>query len=409
MEASKYMKRIKTIFFRLLAIIYAMGGISTPLVANENKIGSFEQILDKPKEEKSFEMDAHEILGRTNLTAHVIVGNSTGQWEADGDCWYFLLSNGSYATGWHTINNKTYYFYEDYIERFFEMATGPVKVLSGQVYFFDNSGVWQKKVGWYQSNSEYGYYSNWYYMNSEGELQTGWQKINNKWYYFDGLGRMQTGLIIDETGNSYFMETNGVWETKQGWYRLTPFNDGQWTYVLSNGKTSVGWQKINNKWYYFDASGRMQTGPIVDNVGNYYLLNNTGVWINQAGWHNYYDTWYYVKSNGMLQTGWIQIANQWFYFYEFGVMASNQVAMIDGQKYFFDKNGVLHSRIGWLKLDNSWYYFDANKTIITGWYDINNYTYYFDEFTGEMATGVRFVDGYLELFDDNGAWLGTLE
>ena len=58
----------------------------------------------------------------------------------------------------------------------------------------------------------------------------------------------------------------------------------------------TGWQKINNKWYYFGSSGAMQTGWIKEVNGNWYYLMPSGAMAR--------NTWisgkYYVGSDGVM-------------------------------------------------------------------------------------------------------------
>lgn len=57
------------------------------------------------------------------------------------------------------------------------------------------------------------------------------------------------------------------------------------------GTVRLGWQYINNHWYYYDRYQNMQTG-----------------WIKSS------NVWYFLShSNGIMQTGWIQDSNQWYY------------------------------------------------------------------------------------------------
>ncbi|EES51215.1 cell wall-binding protein [Clostridium botulinum] len=74
-------------------------------------------------------------------------------------------------------------------------------------------------------------------------------------------------------------------------------NNTGWWYTQSSSY-AIGWTQIDEKWYFFDSSGYMNTGWIEDNgnwyycygdgsmanncyAGNYYL-NNNGVWTTQT-------------------------------------------------------------------------------------------------------------------------------
>ena len=51
----------------------------------------------------------------------------------------------------------------------------------------------------------------------------------------------------------------------------------------------VGWQNIDDYWYYFAESGEMQTG-----------------WIKVG------PCWYYLGENGEMQTGRLQVNGDWY-------------------------------------------------------------------------------------------------
>lgn len=46
---------------------------------------------------------------------------------------------------------------------------------------------------------------NWYYMDNNGVMTTGWQQIDGQWYYMDQAGVMQKGWFKDnDNGTSCF-------------------------------------------------------------------------------------------------------------------------------------------------------------------------------------------------------------
>ena len=83
-----------------------------------------------------------------------------------------------------------------------------------------------------------------YAFDNNGYMLRGWQYISFRWYYFDPSSGVQ---LFD-------------WQQIDGkWYYLDPGNSGAiYTY----------WLSINNKLYYLDESGVMQTGI-------FYLTNET--------------------------------------------------------------------------------------------------------------------------------------
>lgn len=53
-------------------------------------------------------------------------------------------------------------------------------------------------------------------------------------------------------------------------------SEGAWVYRKTNGTLAQGWTKINEKWYYFDASGAMKTGWIKTADNKWYYLDKQG-------------------------------------------------------------------------------------------------------------------------------------
>ncbi len=135
------------------------------------------------------------------------------------------------------------------------------------------------------------------------------------------------------------------------------------TYYYKNYKQQVGLQTIENKLYFFDATGAMYKG-----------------WLG-AGAAKYYFT-----SDGSAAVGWQTIENAKYYFGADG-LAVTGVYPIGGANYLFDANGVMTT--GWFDLGGAKLYFGADGKMVTGLQTIGTDTYYFDPATGGMLTGLQ--------------------
>lgn len=170
-----------------------------------------------------------------------------GQWEYNNGNWYYVLKNGSNATGW--------IFDIDTQQRYYKW------------YFLNDSGHIHK--GWLFWNNQ------WFYFNDQGHMEMNWEYIDGKWYYFDlTSGYMKTGhLTID--GN-YYMTESGAMHT--GWLLKMDHSGGYWSFYDKGGKKQYGWKKIEGDWYYLSTHyGKMQ-----------------------VGWQWIGDKWYYFHPDGKM-------------------------------------------------------------------------------------------------------------
>ena len=118
------------------------------------------------------------------------------QWSVSSKGTYYYLSNGKKATGWRTIDGKTYYF----------KKTG------------DDSTKGTMLTGWQKQRGNYYYFKKSGGVGVKGQLLTGWQKEKGKTYYFKKAGasgtkgRMLTGK--NKSGRTiYNFDKSGAWSS----------------------------------------------------------------------------------------------------------------------------------------------------------------------------------------------------
>lgn len=283
--------------------------------------------------------------------------------------------------------------------------------------------------GWAQSGS------NWVYYDSNGNKVTDtWKKgADNLWRYLDQTGQMALNSWVDST---YYVDSNGILVSDK-WMKLQDSNrygydDYTWYYFGSSGKALMDtWKKIDNKWYYFDGNGAMQTGWILDDM---YYCGTDGVM--KTGWQKLlppqddYDenrvtpgddsdddkNWYYFSSNGKK------------YVPEDTGSSDYGTRKIDGVNYCFDTNGAMQT--GWRKTGNDdaeyeieqYKYFGSDGKVRTGWLsmnppeELNNYDHEVEWFyfssngtpkagpkEGEASTNdLMKINGRTYLFNDKG-------
>ena len=200
--------------------------------------------------------------------------------------------------------------------------------------------------GWHEESGTKYYYEN-------GNKITGWKRIDNKWYYFENNGILQNSKWISGT---YYVKADGTmavseWVDNGKYYVGT---DGKWLKV-------TGWQKINDKWYYFDSKSVVE----------------------KSKWLKISNKWYYVDGNGVMQTGWQKLSNKWYYFNTSGVMQSSKWLFINNKWYHLDANGVMETS----KWISGTYYVKADGTMaVSEWVD--NGKYYVDA-DGKWVKGAK--------------------
>ena len=160
-------------------------------------------------------------------------------WLLENGIWYYLNANGTYATGWQTIDGSRYYLEDDGA-----MTTGWQEV-SGKRYYLTESGRLAPS-GWMQLDGI------WYYIEEDGAAAVGWRDIEGERYLFEDDGTMATGWQ-EVSGKRYYLTESG---------RLAP----------------SGWMQLEGAWYNVQADGSIATDCW---IGSYYV-DKTGKWIPAA-------------------------------------------------------------------------------------------------------------------------------
>lgn len=230
------------------------------------------------------------------------------------------------------------------------------------------------------------------------------------------LTAAQTPLTLTVKAST---ETRKTTNYKSQWV----YQSSQWYYYDESGRKETGWLHVNGYWYYLDSDGVMKTGWVNDN-GTWYYLNDYGAM--ETGWI-YLGSWYYLQPSGAMKTGWAYVNNYWYYLNEYGAMKTGWVndngtwyylnkygametgfidldgryylnksgAMqlglknIDGKSYYFNDYGRMVK--GWGLISNNWYYFNEDGTMKTGWVNLGKYSYYLNE-KGIMQTGWQLIN-----------------
>ena len=127
-----------------------------------------------------------------------------------------------------------------------------------------------------------------------------------------------------------------------------------------------------------------------------------GKWFNKNGkrtyegighWKQYSKGWKYVDTLGWYpKNQWQKIDGEWYFFNKEGYMETDTYR----QGYYLTSTGAWDNKAkapGWTKTGSDWYYYVDGQTYLKdGWTKIDGKVYYFKE-SGRMAA-YEFVDGW---------------
>ena len=354
----------------------------------------------------------------------------TGFITIDNQTRYFANDTGKMMTGFQMIGNKKYYFLSNGV-----LASGKI-VIGGKEYLassengelvtddinYDEEGILKKNC-WENINGDE------YYIDASGKYLKGIYLIDSKYYCFDANGKKYTGFYSENNSTKYFgkngMETGWkeidgaqyYFNLKDG-YMYVGINiiDGKKYYFDENGKCKQGFikfvggttryfdkdgmvtgeQKIENKEYYFNEYGEMQTG-LVTIEGKVYYYNSEGS--KEYGKVCYFGQSYYFDDiSGEQLSGFIEKDGKTYYYNPTTGIMITGLYEIDGKKYFFDEDSG-ERRLGFIKkLDKLYYLDDSTKGYKNGLQEIDGKLYYFSE-DGVVMTGARTIDSTRYYFD----------
>ncbi|MEG7531571.1 MAG: hypothetical protein RSF83_09290 [Hungatella sp.] len=129
--------------------------------------------------------------------------------------------------------------------------------------------------------------------HTESEKRGG---TRSEWVESTGIS-VGADQVSDGTGQGTWIQENGSWY----------FED------LSKTRRTNSWYMVNQKWYLFDAAGKMLTG-----------------------WQERDNRTYYLDETGAMEKDWKQIDGKWYYFYPDGAKAYHT----DIGQYHLDDDGA---------------------------------------------------------------------
>ena len=374
------------------------------------------------------EMAEADARGIANYLGLSEADKLTGWQTIDGKTYYYG-SNGKKVTGTPVIDGKKYWFDENGVQKtgwlylldwkmYFEPETGAAKIgmadIGGKRYLFNDDGIMQAYAGTTVVNGK-----KYWFSDDGGALQMGWLTLGDWKLYFDpDTYEAKTGLVeID--GKMYLFNEDGVMQTYAG----TPIVNGKkYWFSDDGGSLKTSWLYLTNWKMYFDPVTYEAKVGFAKIDGKMYLFNDDGVMQNYAGTTVIDGKKYWFSTDdASLQTGWLTLGNWRMYFNPETYAAAVGWVTIEGNKYYFDNNGVLCQ--GFMKVGNQQYYLQMDGTYATGtpfidgkkygftssgeqifgWYSFLSWKLYFDpDNNGAAVTTSKIINNTTYYFNSDG-------
>ena len=216
------------------------------------------------EEEFPYELRFFTVAGEERFAIYdTRSGRAAAGWQGSTGKWWYSYGDGTWASGWTTINGLDYYFDpnnndymvhgwlddEDSYSQYF-MGT-PGQMDSGAKYTF----------GWLNDKEAGGTDAKpiWYYFQSSGAMRHGWLTYKGDRYYMGVPGKPKTGVMYDkgwltEYGDTYYIGSDGI--AKIGRHYI----DYDYYVFGDLGKKMIGWYELNNEVYYLSETGAAKRG-----------------------------------------------------------------------------------------------------------------------------------------------------
>ena len=193
-------------------------------------------------------------------------------------------------------------------------------------------------------------------------------------------------------GSLYWFNASGAMAT--GWL----LDGGTWYYATGSGALARGPVSVGGVPYCFDArTGAMLTGYQTDAQGVRRYFGSCGP-LN--GWGLVDGSWYWF-ANGIASTGWLYTGGSWYWLDPDagGAMVTGLHACNDSA-YWFSASGAMAT--GWVLDGGTWYYATGSGALASGWLSLSGAWYWLDPSTHAMTTGVQTIGSCEYIFNSTG-------
>lgn len=174
------------------------------------------------------------------------------------------------------------------------------------------------------------------FLNRNGK--NNWKEDSNGvLHYYGANGKMATNKLINDAGNTYYVDKDGAKVVKD-WAQI----DDKFYYLDKDGvAVKDRWEMIDDKWYAFDKEGVM--------LSNTWKDGDDGIR-------------YYLGPDGDMQTNTIcDIGGSSYYFDSDGVIKVNTLVNANGGVYYAGTDGIIEKN-KWVA-NNTYYAGDDGKIL----------------------------------------------
>ena len=180
--------------------------------------------------------------------------------------------------------------------------------------------------------------------------------------------------------------------------------NGSMYWFNASGAMATGWVLDGGTWYYATGSGALARGPVSVGGVPYCFDARTGAML----------TGYQTDAQGVRRyfgscgplNGWGLVGGSWYWLDpDAGGAMATGLHECNGSAYWFDASGAMAT--GWVLDGGAWYYATGSGALASGWAYVGGAWYWLDPSTHAMVTGVQTIGSCEYIFNSSGKMMAN--